>query len=142
MQRKFAVGAVIVSGLLLASTAAVAAPSHGLNVPGPASKDVHVQGATNVSGWAVVDTDGTLVRKQNAKSATKLGTGSYEVVFNSTLNHCSFLATPSTPGISGAPTGFIGLSPRSGNNRAVFILTKDTTGANADLAFHLLVTCN
>lgn len=141
MQRNFAVGAVIASGVLFASTVAAAAPV-GLNTPRPGGKDVHVQGATNISGWAVVDTDGTLARKENAKTAGRLSTGTYEVIFNSALNHCSYQATAATPGISGAPTGFVGLSPRAGNNRGVFIQTRDNTGALIDLAFHLLVTCS
>lgn len=142
MKRNFTMGAVIVSGVLFAAAAAAAAAPVGLNTPRPGGKDVHVEGATNISGWAVVDADGTLARKENAKSATRLGTGSYEVVFNSALNHCSYQATPGTSGISSGPTGFIGLSPRSGNNRAVYISTRDTTGTLADLAFHLQVTCS
>jgi hypothetical protein len=142
MQRSFAVGAVIVSGVLLASTVAAAATPTGLNTPRPGGKEMHVQGGTNISGWAVVNADGSLARKLNVKSAARLGAGTYEVIFNSALNNCNYQATPATAGISGAPTGFIGLSPRSGNDRGVFILTRDITGVTADLAFHLQVTCN
>jgi hypothetical protein len=141
MKKYFAAGVIAASSAVLAFSTVASAASLGLNTPAPGGK-VHVAGATNISGWAVVDTDATLVRKENAKSAAKLGTGSYEVVFNSALNHCSYQASAATPGISGAPVGLIGLSPRSGNNRAVFIQTRDTSGNLIDLAFHLQVTCS
>jgi hypothetical protein len=142
MKKYFAAGVVAASSAILAFSTVASAASPGLNTPASGGRGVHVAGPTNISGWAVVDTDATLVRKENAKSAAKLGTGSYEVVFNSALNHCSYQASAATPGISGAPVGLIGLSPRSGNNRAVFIQTRDTSGNLIDLAFHLQVTCS
>jgi hypothetical protein len=143
MKMSIAAVAVAASSAIFAfSTLAVAGPGTGLNVPRPGAKQVHVAGATNVSGWAVVDADGVLARKENAKTATKLGTGTYEVAFNSALNHCSYQATAATSGISGAPSGFVSLSPRSGNKRAVFVITRDTAGVLADLGFHLQVNCS
>jgi hypothetical protein len=142
MKMRIATSVFVASSALLAFSAVSAASSVGLNTPRAGAKQAHVAGATNISGWAVVNADGTLARKENAKSSTKLGTGTYEVIFNSALNHCSYQATPATADISGGPTGFIGLSPRSGNNRGVFISTRDTDGLAADLAFHLQVTCS
>lgn len=142
MKKYIAAGVVLASSAILALSTVASAGPLKLNTPAPGGKGVHVAGATNISGWAVVNADGSLARKENAKSSNKLGTGAYEVIFNSALNHCSYQATAATADISEAPSGFVSLSPRSSNNRGVFVVTRDTDGVQTDLAFHLQVTCS
>src|SRR3954471_15002519 len=55
--------------------------------------------------WAVVSSAGALVRGSGAVSATSLGAGTYQVVFNSNMTGCSYIATAGDPGAGavGAP---------------------------------------
>jgi hypothetical protein len=144
MKKSIAVGVVFLSSacLALSGVAAAAGPAKDMNAPRPAAKDVHIAGASNISGWAVVEADGTLTREDNATGVIHLSTGTYEVDFNSKLKHCAWTAMISNSG-SGTPlTGFIKAAARAGNIKGVFIATYDTAGAAADLPFHLNVTCS
>jgi hypothetical protein len=81
-------------------------------------------------------------RRRSSQPSQRLGAGPYEFVFNSGLLHCSNQATIASVEISAAPSGFVSLSPRSGNTRGLFIVTRDTAGAANDLDFHVQVTCS
>lgn len=89
-------------------------------------------------GWAIVLANGTLVRGVNATSASNLGSpGNYEVVFNRNVSQCAYQATV-TQSTVGAE---IGAEPRSTNANAVFVTTWSSTGAPANMPFHLFVIC-
>ena len=94
--------------------------------------------------WAVVETNGTLVRGRNVTRCTRLAAGIYEVVFTDDVSAGVFVATIGRPGIATEPTGQIGVAlrcclPPAENNKGVWVETHDSTGAFSDRAFHLLV---
>jgi hypothetical protein len=93
------------------------------------------------SQWAVVGSDGALVRKYGAASATKLGTGDYEVAFGGNISACAYTATLGSADTADPPAGEVGVSHRSGNANAVRVVTRDSDGTAADHPFHLTVTC-
>lgn len=94
--------------------------------------------------WAVVETNGTLVRGRNVVRSTKLATGIYEVVFTEDLSLAVFVATIGRPSFATEPTGQISVAlrcclPPAENNKGVWVDTHDSTGAFSDRAFHLIV---
>jgi len=94
--------------------------------------------------WAVVETNGTLVRGRNVTRCTRLAAGIYEVVFTDDVSRGVFEATIGRPGIATEPTGQIGVAlrcclPPAEANKGVWVETHDSTGAFSDRAFHLLV---
>ena len=91
--------------------------------------------------WAVVNSDGALVRQGGASSAAKIATGEYEVVFGGNVTQCAYNATIGTGDATEAPAGEIGASQRAGNANAVAVVTRTSGGAKTDLPFHLTVNC-
>ncbi len=92
--------------------------------------------------WAVVAGDGTLARGGHVASTTHLGTGNYEVLFDSNVNKCAFTATIGTTSIGTVPNpGEITVAGRAGNKTGVFVHVSDRTGIAIDSPFHLGVTC-
>jgi hypothetical protein len=95
--------------------------------------------------WAIVETNGTLVRGRNVVKSVKLATGQYEIYFTGPINLGVFVATIGRPGIATEPSGQIGVAlrccpvPGSELNKVVWVDTHDSTGAYSDRAFHLLV---
>ena len=90
--------------------------------------------------YAVVNANGTLARGRKAVSATRLGTGAYEVVFRKDVRKGAYLATIGLSGSAGASLpGEITVVGRAGNDRGVFVTTHSSGGAAADLGFHLAV---
>jgi hypothetical protein len=91
--------------------------------------------------WAVVGADGTLTRKNGAASATRLGTGDFEVAFGADITACAYNATLGSIDASDPPAGEVAVSQRAGNAKAVRVLTRDSGGTAADRPFHLTVNC-
>ena len=94
--------------------------------------------------WAVVETNGTLVRGHNVWRATRLAPGIYEVVFTGDVSAGAYVATIGRPGIFTEPTGQIGVALRAGlptpeTNKGVWVDTHDSAGNFSDRAFHLYV---
>lgn len=92
--------------------------------------------------YAVVNANGTLARGHRAVSATKLGTGQYEVVFRRDVRKCAYIGTIGLSGnVGSSAPGEITVVGRFGNDRGVFVTTHSSGGAFADLGFHLAVVC-
>lgn len=94
--------------------------------------------------WAVVERDGTLVRGRNVWRTRKLGTGQYEVIFTGDVSNGAYVATIGRPAIATEPSGQIGVALRYSTtppevNKGVWIDTHDSSGANSDRSFHLIV---
>jgi hypothetical protein len=90
--------------------------------------------------YAVVNANGTLARGRRTVSATRLGTGAYEVVFRKDVRKGAYLATIGLSGSAGSSLpGEITVVGRAGNDRGVFVTTHSSGGAAADLGFHLAV---
>jgi cell division protein FtsB len=103
-----------------------------------------IQGQNN---WAVVTSSGNVVRHSGSSDVvgTKLVTGTYDVLFTKTdVSKCAYTATigdvgkaaSATPGFITVTGGTIGGIPND-----VQVQTFDKTGAPADSAFHLHVSC-
>ena len=119
-----------------------------LNLPQAAeaqAADVNVAAASmddddQGTKFAVVKAKGTLARGRKAVSATRLGTGAYEVVFRKDVRKGAYVATIGLSGSAGASLpGEITVVGRAGNDRGVFLTTHSSGGAAADLGFHLAV---
>lgn len=94
--------------------------------------------------WAVVETNGTLVRGRNVTRVKHLAQGQYEVIFTEDVSGGAYVATIGRPGIATEPSGQIGVALRccltgAEVNKGVWVDTHDSTGANSDRAFHVIV---
>jgi hypothetical protein len=103
-----------------------------------------VEGCCVRSFWAVIETDGSLVRGRNVARVAHLDAGQYEVVFTSDVSEGVYVATIGRPGIATEPAGTIGVALRccltgAEENKGVWVDTHDTNGEFADRAFHLVV---
>ena len=95
--------------------------------------------------WAVVASNGTLVRGTPGATADRTTTGEYTVAFPVAVSACAFFASAGLPGSTGAaPVAIVGASGVNSDPKAVFVTTytesNNAFGAN-DAAFHLLVVC-
>lgn len=143
MKRSVSVAAAAASIAIFACAGVATASPGGPQPAGPApAKGVHTLGASNVSGWAVVDATGTLARGANAVAVIKLGAGTYEVQMNSKLKHCSFVGSAGDPGQGTSGFGVVTTANRAGNEKAVFVQTFNQAGTSTDTDFHLNVTCS
>ena len=92
---------------------------------------------------AVVDTDGTLVRGNGAKSSTNVNPGSYRVIFKRNVRQCTYVATIGIPGSVGtAIPGEINVAGDAVDVKGVFVDIQDSTGVDENHPFHLIVFCN
>jgi hypothetical protein len=98
---------------------------------------------TSLSLSATVNSAGSLQRNVGAVSATRLGLGQYELIFNQNILACGWEATIGSPAASGTePTGEIALVNRAGNANGLFLTTFDSNGNPADRGFHASVECS
>ena len=138
----------ITAGLTLAiaagATWAATTPASRQNQPTANSwmQDV-VPGTPGVSGWAVVNSDGSLARGHNVTSVIHTsGDAYYKVRFNSNVRRCEYNATIGYSGHSGdAPAAFVTVVGASASVEEVFVNTYNNTGTAAEESFHLNVTC-
>jgi len=111
------------------------------------SSNYGVEGCCVREFWAVIETDGTLVRGRNVLRTKKVGTGQYEVYFTGDVSQGVYVATIGRPGIATEPSGQIGVALRCCPtdflpfeiNKGVWVDTHDSNGAYSDRAFHLIV---
>ena len=98
-------------------------------------------GEAATSLWAAVAADGTLTAGRNAVSASRLGTGAYEVVLAKNVAGCAYLTTlASGEPLAVAPKGQVGAA-RGAAEDAVRVETHTSSGTNVDRPFHLAVFC-
>jgi hypothetical protein len=96
------------------------------------------------NNWAVVDSSANVVRRRGANvTATKIGTGAYEVTFgNKDITGCAYTATIGDVGKASVPPRFITVAGGVFNNLTdVQVQTFDKDGGPADSSFHLYVSC-
>jgi S-layer homology domain len=89
--------------------------------------------------WAVVDSNGTLARSFHATSAIRVGTGSYEVVFDRDVSGCAFNATLGDPDFS-VFSGDVSAAKLFNNPNGVRVVALNM-GTAVDRPFHLAVNC-
>ncbi len=121
-------------GQIPAGPAGPAGPTGPAGAAGPAGPAGTVTRLT-----AVVSATGTIARSQGTTSASRLSTGSFEVVFNQDIANCTYVATPGSTTGSPLPIGQIAVGTNSPTS--VLVRTRDSAGALSDLPFHLVVVC-
>ncbi|MEV0329728.1 hypothetical protein AB0H63_25240 [Micromonospora echinospora] len=95
--------------------------------------------ATTVS-FAVVASNGTLARGQDAVSVIKYGAGQYEVIFNRVVSRGAYVATIGDSANCCIPLGGeVSVAPRLDTPNAVFVQTRNYNGTAYDRPFHLHV---
>jgi hypothetical protein len=94
--------------------------------------------AAPTNHFATVDLSGTLLHGGGVASVSHLGTGQYEVAFNSPIGACAYVAT-TTNAHSQALGIFTAGGHLSGNG--VYVETKNQGGGLTDGPFHLVVDC-
>lgn len=114
-------------------------------IPGPAGP-AGPQGPAGPAGgvtsrWAVMNASGSIARSSGTTSAGRLGTGVYEVIFNTDVTGCAFVASVGETGSASPPAGYAETTRRSGNANAVRVETRSGTAALTDRPFHLVVAC-
>lgn len=98
--------------------------------------------STGVSGYAVVDADGTLARGLNATSVIVEGIGIYDVIFISDVSACAYHGNSGLSQAGGTPLpGYMSVSTMGSNPNAVHVETFDPKANFANLGFHLRVIC-
>ncbi|MFB9234222.1 hypothetical protein ACFFWC_01520 [Plantactinospora siamensis] len=106
----------------------------------PAAADELLPPTSARTEWAVVESNGSLVRGFHAVSAQRFSTGLYEVIFNHNVRRAAYVATT---GFTGSefipPPGTAVTVGRTGIPNGVFIAVYDQNGALVDRAFHLAV---
>jgi hypothetical protein len=109
---------------------------------GLSDQPFHVETYCGRNRFAVVDSTGALARGNHVVSASHLGAGSYEVIFDSNVNKCSFQAAIGTTGTGAVVNpGLITVAGRAGNTAGVFVRIVDRSGNALDSSFHLAVNC-
>jgi hypothetical protein len=109
-----------------------------------ASKIGQVPSATLSEGvvrQAVVSDVGAMVRGRGVASSAQTGTGQYQVVFDRDVRQCVYTATLGDESASGPGTGQIAVTSAASNVNGVRVVTRDSTGAQANRSFHLVVSC-
>ncbi len=97
---------------------------------------------TTSTRFAVVESNGVLVRGNGVLSSTAFGGGAYEVRFSRKVNKCLYEASQGFTGSSGVPPGGqITVVRRAGDAKGVFITTENSAGTATNRAFHLIVHC-
>jgi hypothetical protein len=89
--------------------------------------------------WAVINADGTIARSNSANGTftTRLDTGHYQVVFDTSVANCAYVATT-----TGGFAGQTGVQHTANDfSTDVQVFTTSSSGTPSDLPFHVIVTC-
>lgn len=89
--------------------------------------------------WAVVNTDGTLVRGSSGVTSLRINAGNYRVDFGTNVSQCSWTAMQVE--FTAANIGFVGAELDVTDNERVAVRTTDQAGATADRIFSIQVNC-
>lgn len=153
MTRKYvlalgAVFALVFSGFQVAqASSGSGSAARNTDAATPAAPASPAISQTFDTGWCVANGHTSVgssvcTRARGIFSSKHLGTGAYEVIFNSNVRSCVYVATVGLPGSSGVETpGQISTVGRATNVNGVFISTQDSAGNFSDRSFHLLVAC-
>ena len=90
---------------------------------------------------AVVGANGTAARNHGLSSATRIGEGSYQVVFGRDVRPCAYTATIGDIGAAAPGTGQVATSALASNVNGVRVLTRASDGTASDRPFHLVLSC-
>jgi hypothetical protein len=145
-----AVAAVVFGGVFLIGSGFAQTTTHNSANSQPSeskfaaagSGDLQTSAANARVLWAVVSSDGRLVRDKSARDANRLRSGHYEVIFERNVRSCVYVATIGSPGSEGeSAPGLISTAGRNGARNGVFVDTRNSSGGHASRGFHLVVNC-
>lgn len=89
--------------------------------------------------WAVVNSDGNLIRGSSGVTSTRINAGNYRVDFGTNISQCSWTAMQVE--FTAANIGFVGAELDVTDNERVAVRTTDQAGATADRIFSIQVNC-
>ena len=133
-----------VGALTLSAIGTAQANDQPPHTPPRVSQQAGNVGATTL--WAYVDAAGNHVSGSGGLglvSTTKLsGSGQYEVLFRRGIaNFCVYLPSIGNKGQGGSAIGTVTAVKRGGNNKGLFIQTRNVAGDLTDMNFNVLVYC-
>ncbi|MCB1377402.1 MAG: hypothetical protein KDK89_03375 [Alphaproteobacteria bacterium] len=139
----------LVLGVFAAAALGTAALAQGLNGPNPTASQLKAESMSPVGSplgftvmWAVVNSNGTLLRSSGGGATKKLSTGVYEVRFRRNIAACAWTGTRGFGTFSGSVSdGEIAVTGRAGTTNGVFVQTWGASGAIADSPFLIMVAC-
>jgi hypothetical protein len=148
MVNRRALTTLLAVGLALsAPMVAHAKKGHEKQTGGLPGLEARVELDEGENSWAVVNSDGTLVRSFSSGGAVTsshsgpVGSGTYDVTFAQDVSGCAFIATLGDTGTGFPPIGEIGVSSDAGDLHSVVVQTFRIDGSATDDSFHLYVSC-
>jgi len=136
-----------IKGLQARPAAGPAGPPGAPGLPG-ANGAPGADGAKGDAGapatrlWAVIDFNGTVARASGIGTGTfREDTGIYDVFFNRDVSGCAYVASLGGPDAGTPPAGTVAVTNLSGAPKGLFVITRNSAGANASLPFHVAVFC-
>jgi hypothetical protein len=121
--------------LLAATTALAAGPS---NQQSRRAAD-QLLGVATLS--AVIQSNGTFAGGVGAESVAKLGTGTYEVLFERDVYNCTYSANAGSADAGSVIFGVALVAARAGKPNGVWVQIRDKNGGAVDSDVHLIVFC-
>ena len=91
--------------------------------------------------WAVIRADGSTARGDGNASSTRLGVGTYQVIFRRNVVNCAYMVTIGNPGTGASAPGEVTMGLRAGNSNGIFVTTHNSAGNLADRNFHVFINC-
>ncbi len=127
-----ALGALLSGAAMAANDVDTTVEAEDLSAPPPAPQGVYA---------AFVQQNGNLARGIGVSRTRRLARGEYEVIFDSRVRNCIWVASIGLPGTGNPFPGIVSTALRNGNNRGVYVITADQRAVVQNLAFSLIVTC-
>lgn len=109
------------------------------SVTGTKVRDFSLTPADSGILFSQVNDDGSVTRASSGVTVTRLATGIYEVDFGRVVVNGTFIATPVKQDSGVTPNAIVSLADRAGNTSAIWVEMRDSTGADIDCPFHLVV---
>ena len=100
----------------------------------------HVVASCPAGLYAVVGGDGRFESGAQVASTARLALGTYQVVFNTDVSGCAYIASLGT-GHGASPAGSLTTASRSGVPNGVYVKTFNSSGVDTDETFNVQVYC-
>ena len=92
--------------------------------------------------WAVVNSDGTLVREsKDVTNVVRVAAGQYRVYAKGDVRGCAYEATAGDTGLGIPPRTYADVAQGFFDARSAFVETYDSTGTRVDSDFYLAILC-
>jgi hypothetical protein len=97
--------------------------------------------ANGVTRFAVVTGAGVIARGRGVTSVARTSAGRYQVIFNTDVRNCAYIATIGDVGAATPGMGDIATRALGTNVNGVVVQTDNQANAATDRPFHLIVPC-